>query len=334
MSRSTKIGLSMVLVGVALVALFGCSEQPLTRGLEEPFSVQDAQFVEGELPGKPPLSAEDIQEGKEPVQPQATGGITDVFPIASGTAAVEFRGFTTPDALSVGMKLEGQGSGYWLFPTGSVAAAYDGQLQWTRLADFHKSAKPGRHRMLFAAIGKDGKSGTQYSSTVCLLPEVPDNGNACNPQERPPGAVVSLSWDTPVDLDLRLRTPNGQLVDAKDPSSAIPPEGSTTTDPTQPGTGVLDFDSNQECVIDGVQRENVVFETSAPSGLYQVYANLYSACGEKAVSYEVTLHLRVPGDKPDTFGVQEIHLASGVALDFHANGDAQIGTFVTEFLIP
>ena len=100
-------------------------------------------------------------------------------------------------------------------------------------------------------------------------------------------------------------------------------------DPDAFGVGVLDYDSNRDCHIDGRQRENVVFQAPAP-GKYYIYASLFSACGEQSTRYGVDVFSSAPGDEPDTFRVKKTHYADGVALRTEANGDRRIGTFVTE----
>ncbi len=311
------------------LALAGCGEDVLTQGLEEPIAVRDAQFIEGSLPGEVPLTRQEQEEGAEPAQPNALSVFTEVSGIRPGTAAVPYSGLATTDTVAIGVQLEGLGSGHWLLPVGPPDLAQNGLLSFRYLVDFHRSAPAGLQRLLFAAVDAQGNSGTQQAATVCVGAEVPDNGNACDAKLSPPGVVVSLTWDTPVDLDLRVTAPNGRTIESKSPASEVPTPNAPV-DPDAFGVGVLDYDSNRDCHIDGRQRENVVFQAPAP-GKYYVYASLFSACGELSTRYSVDVYSSATGDEPDTYRVKKTHYASGVALRTEANGDRKLGTFVTEF---
>ena len=57
--------------------------------------------------------------------------------------------------------------------------------------------------------------------------------------------------------------------------------------PGQPGDpngfktgGILDFDSNGNCVIDGRRAENIFWTVAPPSGHYIARVDTYSMCGE------------------------------------------------------
>ena len=95
--------------------------------------------------------------------------------------------------------------------------------------------------------------------------------------------------------------------------------------------GLIQNDSFANCVAEGRRRENLVFETTPPSGTYLVYANLYDACGQDSVHFDVTLHVAVPGREPDTFAALETYRKAGELQAVHANGGAKLGLFVTSF---
>ena len=59
--------------------------------------------------------------------------------------------------------------------------------------------------------------------------------------------------------------------------------------------GVLDHDSNRNCAIDGIQREDIVWQTAPAAGTYEVWVDLFSACGKPAVSFTVSLWLPEAG---------------------------------------
>ncbi len=323
---------SLLVIGVLLVGISGalsaCSDRALTEALEEPLRVHDAQFVEGELPGKRPRTAEEIQGGVEPAKPTSTSASTDLGYLRQLAGGVRFRGWATDDAVAVAVRFEDAGSGYWLFPTGPADPGANGDLVWDFVADFGESLEPGLHNLLVAAIDEDGKSGTQNETTICINSLVPDNGNACYPEVAPPDLVIGIEWDSDVDLDLIVEAPDGSVIDSNNPTSAKPDE-SGNIDTRAPGIGNLDLDSNKDCQIDGRNREHVVFANRPLAGTYRVYANLSRSCGQDSVRYLVSLHSRVNTD--DGFDVESKERAAGELVAVQANGGKAIGTFVTEF---
>ena len=142
--------------------------------------------------------------------------------------------------------------------------------------------------------------------------------------------MVSLVWDAPVDLDLRVVTPSGKIVDPKHPSTADAVDGKV--DPSAPGTGVIDTDALLNCVNTGHRRENLVWQQSPALGRYFVYANLYDACGQAAVRF--TLSLNRPEPLADGGArLTSTDERSGELLAMDANVGSALGLFVSEFLV-
>jgi hypothetical protein len=132
-----------------------------------------------------------------------------------------------------------------------------------------------------------------------------------------------------VDLDLKVVTPDGKVVDSKHPTTA-PDDETGKSDPTVDGTGILDRDSNRGCVIDGFSRENLVFQKKPPAGIYTVYASLFDICGESAVRFNLSTHIAVPGKEEGTFGVSETFRTSGAIRAIEASGGKTLGAYVTQ----
>lgn len=96
---------------------------------------------------------------------------------------------------------------------------------------------------------------------------------------------VSVSWDTPSDVDLHVQTPNGNEIYY----------GNSNAD-----GGTLDLDSNAGCTIDNVNNENVTWPSgSSPSGTYRVLVDYWSSCGATSTNYVVTVN--VAGHAPQVF---------------------------------
>jgi hypothetical protein len=158
---------------------------------------------------------------------------------------------------------------------------------------------------------------------------VPDNLNICIPSRRPPAAVLSLSWDRPVDLDVVVQTPSGAIIASSGASNEPPEAGAAATT-----GGVLDRDSNRDCVIDDIDREDVVWSASPPTGTYQVWVDLFSACGQVSTSFTVSLWLsETQADGTQRLVEQSPALATGSLAAGQANGGASPGLFVGSFVL-
>lgn len=313
------------------LALAACSGDPLTVALNEPIRISDAQFREGALPGSPPLTSEQIRAGETPKEPLVSGITLQNLLIPPREPARTISGLTSKGSVAVGVRFEDLGTGYWLLPTRAVDTESNG-LEWRFRAAFAGGLPPGTHRLLFAAVDAEGRSGTQTPLTLCLAPEIPDNGSSCDPSQTPPALVVSLSWDAPVDLDLRVVTPSGKVVDSKHPSTAER-DSKGKLDLSAPGVGVIDFDSFGGCVPDGRGRESLVFQSAPAPGTYLVYANLFDSCGQTSAAFDVSVNRAVPGDDPDTLRLEETLHQSGQLQAIHENGGGALGLYVTAFTV-
>ena len=305
-----------VFAGLAL----SCSSEDSTKGLTEPVRVINGQFHEGELPGLPPLTPEDMAGGAEPVSPRVVSAERATGVLHLGDPSRTISGTASEDAAAVAFKIDGLGTGYWVEPVRDFNP--DTRLfSWSFSVEFSRAIPAGLYTLLFAAVDERGYSGTQLDrSGLCVSREIPDNGNACAPASRPPGLVVSLAWDQAVDLDLQVRTPEGELVQAKNPS-------------TIDGSVELERDSNGNCVIDGTNRENVVLDVPA-SGTYLAYVNLFDACGKDSARFALTLNVPADGAEEGTFTQVESFRSSGILLASQANAGANVGLFVTSFVVP
>lgn len=313
-----------------MAALGGCSGESQTAGFEEPLRIPEAQFREGDLPGLPPLTADDLNAGVKPQSPT-------VVSVSLGNALIPPRepgrslsGLASTDAAAIGVRFADLGSGYWLLPTGSPDPVSDGALEWRFRAAFAGGLPAGRHELLLAAIDGGGRAGNQVGLTLCLLPEIPDNGNACDPSTPPPDVVVSLGWDSAVDLDLRVITPSGKVVDPKHPTTAVKNEDGEL-DITAEGVGKLDYDSYAACTPDGHRRESLIFQSSPEPGTYLVYAGLYDACGQPGVTFDVSILVASAtseGVRPVETFRQSAQLSA-----LQADGGAKLGTYITAFVV-
>ena len=152
-----------------------------------------------------------------------------------------------------------------------------------------------------------------------------------SPASQPPTSVVSLVWDTPVDLDLRVITPEGKVVDPKHPSTALAVDGHV--DPTVKGTGIFDTDALRGCVDTGHRRENLVWQDAPETGTYLVYASLFSACGQASVRFTLSLNQRAPSADGGALQLVDTFETTGELLAADADAGTRLGLFITEFTV-
>lgn len=308
---------------LAALAL-GCEGEASPTGLGEPIRVIGGTFKYGPLPGSPPIDA------GEPEKPNVTAINSVNNVLWPGQAQKALTGLVTDDAYSVAMRFPDLGTGYWLVVPGAPDPAAPGALTWAMSFDVAGDVPEGLHSLRFAALDRDGKAGTQSDLLVCVSAPIPDNLNACDPSLPPPAAVLSLTWDTDVDLDLVLVTPSGQVIDPKHRTTAPLTDGGVMIDPTR--DAILDRDSNGACVIDRARRESVVWQGTPAPGNYLVYASLFAACGQQAVRFTTTLYRAEPRD--GGAALVESLKASGELLAVDAHGGADRGLYVAQFSFP
>jgi hypothetical protein len=322
-------------IALCLLALFGCSSESLTSGSTEPIQVRyggtrNAQFFSGDLPGSKPLTSEEILTGVKPDLPSTTLTTARGVVLQADTGFV-LSGITSKEAYAVGIRFTDLGTGYWVLPVTSQDPALPGTFTWAATADFAAGIEPGRHNLRVVAIDSAGHAGTQIETSLCVASAVPDNLSACSPAATPPSTVLSMVWDTPVDLDMRVITPQGKTVDAKHPSTAVAVNGQI--DITAKGTGIFDRDGVRGCVRDGIQRENLVWQDAPLPGTYFVYASLYDACGQAAVRFNVSINQPGPELSGGTQPLISTFDLTGELLAADADSGAKLGLFVTEFLV-
>jgi hypothetical protein len=318
------------ILAFACASLAGCGGQPASVAAAdlEPIRVEGAQFAAGSLPGEPPPPAS--ADAGPPAAPTVIDVQIPTSAVAPGRAGVDFGGHASRGAQTIEVRFADLGTGYWIVPTEVPDPSANNALLWEFTADFGHDIPPGPHALLFAAVDANGKSGTQTSIPFCVDTPVPDNFNACSPKAAPPAAVLSLTWNTPVDLDLIVQTPTAATVGGKVTSTA--PPGSSAAAASDGSNGVLDHDSNRNCAIDGIQREDIVWQKSPPAGLYEVWVDLFRSCGQATVSFSVSLWIpESNGDGGEHLVQQQPRLATGELLGSQANGGASRGLYVGSF---
>jgi hypothetical protein len=240
-------------------------------------------------------------------------------------------GSTSSEAVAVGIRFLDLGSGYWVLPVAGQDPTRPGTFSWSATLDFGAGIPPGFHSLLAVGIDSAGHGGTQTAQDLCVASDIPDNLSACSAGAKPPTTVLSMAWDTAVDLDLRVVTPLGKIVDPKHPSTALAVNGHV--DPSVPGTGVFDTDAERDCVDTGHRRENLVWQDPPDAGRYYVYASLYSACAQPSVRFTVSLNQPGPAEDGGVHHLVSTFERTGELLASDADAGTSLGLFVTEFVV-
>jgi hypothetical protein len=311
-----------VVAATALAAACGGGDNKLT-GVGEPIVVSGGQFEVGPLPGAPPLAADaGVIDAGGDAGPALFASIPTFASllVPPGEAAKAFGGEVTSDAVAVGVSMAGMGTGYWVVPAGSPDPMAPTEVSYSIKAGFSSTIPAGKHDMLVVGIGPTGAAGQQRALPLCFESVIPDNNHGCVPSQTPPAAVMSLNWDANFDLDIHVILPDGTDIN---PKEAAPEADGGPPLPT------VDRDSFRGCVVDGLRREDVVFQDGLSPGTYLIYVNPFAPCGSPAVRFNFSLYQRT-GTCPDCQQVVTT-TKSGELLASQVTGDpSAMGLFVDQ----
>jgi len=257
------------LVGCALLAA-ACEGQATSAdsGLEAWLRVEGAQYVPGPLP-----------RDSGTLEVASLEALTDA--VRPGQVGKRFRGALAREARAVAIGLDGD-RGHWIAVAGPPEVETPDFASFDVGTSFARDMPLGPRRISACALDARGRCGPFASRDLLVARGVPTGT-----------FVISLSWARDADLDLHVVTPDGVEVFNGDPTTFQPPE-----EPLPPGEepwldgGILDFDSNAGCDIDGRRQENVVWQRAVPSGRYSVLVDTASLCGESHSEWAVEVLLR------------------------------------------
>jgi len=265
--------------------------------------IAGGHFFEGAMPKGSAL-------GPEIVQLSLVNG--NIWP---GLANDPISGALGPTATAAALGLEGD-VGYWIVVAGIPSVLTPNDPSFSATAEFSKGIVLGDYALVVRAVDQAGNFGPPSTRTLIAEPSPP------NPPPRG-DLVVTLTWDTESNLDLHVVDPVGVEIYWDNPSTEPP----FPFEQTDGGSyGYIDYDSNANCIIDGLRREDAIWPHPPPTGRYTVRVDAASLCGQ-AIAYW-TVRVRLYG--------KQIGEATGVALeadtmDSHGAGS---GVLALQFTVP
>lgn len=263
-NRAALVALALALVGTAAA---GCAQATDDPGLDSLLRVAGAQFYRGAMPAP--------QDG-----PAIAAFNNSSNLIRPGMTAKPLSGVVPTNATAVALYLDGD-PGYWIIEPGTPDPTALGELGFSAKLSFSPLLPAGKYRLIGRAVDQAGRFGPPSEADLATA-------------DMPVGAtlLISLRWDVEADLDLRVTDPDGVEIDSHKINSWQPPAPGSPPDPNgyQSG-GILDFDSNANCVIDGRRLENVYWTVAPPHGHYVVRVDTYSLCGLPLARWQVEAQL-------------------------------------------
>ncbi|HEY4185685.1 MAG TPA: hypothetical protein VGP07_11485 [Polyangia bacterium] len=207
----------------------------------------------------------------------------NIFPGAIGRS---ISGSVETGSSAVLIGLDGD-LGHYIVPVTGLDIDNPPDLQFSAQASLARTTPVGADKIRVRAVGPDGNVGPGTTQGLTVQAAAVTGT-----------LVVSLSWDTEADLDLHLVTPSltgdGKPVELWSGNRTTllprsPLEGGSYTDDELAMAGIFDFDSNSQCVIDGLLNENAYWTAPPPPGHYIVRVDAFSMCGQTAAHWTVTV---------------------------------------------
>lgn len=164
--------------------------------------------------------------------------------------------------------LEGD-SGHWILPASAPNTWSPDQPTFSAQLGLSRAMMPGEAQLHLVAVDAEVRAGPATLVPLTVLAATPAEGQV----------VVTLSWDSDSDLDLHVVDPLGNEVWKGDIASTPAADGSSSA-------GLLDYDSNAGCVLDGRRMESVAWG-KAPAGHYRVLVDAFSLCQASAARWRI-----------------------------------------------
>lgn len=313
------------LLSLLPLLLISCGGEDPTQGLSALLHVLAPVPITEQNAGTPPPGAQ-FHKG---AMPSANGGpkVTSVENLNSiinpGQIGKALSGRVGPGGQVIAVGLDGD-IGYWTANVGQHDIVVPEDSVFGFQASFSSALTLGDHVLHFQAVDQAGHFGERFELKL-----------TARKYKDPSGLLlVRLTWDTEADVDLHVQQPDGADLWSKRQTTFTPPapgEPLPTPAELQAG-GIVQFDSNGRCVIDGAREETIVWKSKVPAGTYTVRADAFSMCGQSAARWKLEVERRTDATKTGEI----IATASGALFPSdtrfpHTDG---AGAFATTFTIP
>lgn len=251
----------------ALPLAAGCDGVQADTGLEALLRVANGQF----FAGAPPAAI----DGPPILAFNNTSNL-----IRAGQKSKPLSGVVPRGTGAVALFLDGD-RGYWIIEPGAEDPTALSQLGFSASLSFSPRLAPGDYTLVGRAVDPAGHFGPPSTATLTAM----DTPLAST-------LVFTLRWQQEADLDLHVVEPDGVEIWAKKINSFPSPKPGDPPNPNGPlSGGILDFDSNSNCMIDGRREENVYFTVAPPPGHYIARVDAFSLCGEPQADWKLTATL-------------------------------------------
>jgi hypothetical protein len=272
----------------------GATDDP---GLDAYMRIAGAQFVAGPMPASSP-------SGPNVLSIDLVN--TNIYPNLPDDS---IAGALSPTATAAAIGMQGD-SGYWIVVAGAPGFTTPNDPSYAATAEFSGGIVAGDYTLVVRAVDAQGTFGpptTQILTATAAPPTEP----------LPTGQlVVTLTWNNDTNLDLHVVDPEGFDLFWGDQSTQPP----FSFEQADGGSyGAIDDDSNANCVIDGLDREDVVWKGAPPAGAYTVRVDAASLCGQPIAYWTVRVVLQGT----------TIAEASGTAVDADTRGSHGVGAGIT-----
>ena len=264
-------------------------------------------------PGQPPACSNDFPARSSMPKGSAAGPAVKQLSLVNnniwpGLTNDPISGDLGPTATAAAIGLQND-VGYWVVTAGPPNYNTPTLPTFGANGVFSNGIIVGKYTLVVHGVDASGNFGLP-ATQILVAEENPLNPPATG------DLVVTLTWDTESNLDLHVVDPMGVDIYWGNQSSEPPPPGGAVEGGSY---GYIDYDSNANCIIDGLRREDAIWPNSPPLGSYTVRVDTPSLCGQPIANW--TVKVRLYGG--------EIAVASGVSLDAdtmgaHGSGSGQL----------
>jgi len=250
--------------------LAACGGVASDTGLEALVRVTGGQFYRGAI--------DKLSSASTPTVVEVRNSMTVIAP---GLLNKQVSGRLDPGSTAMAIGFAGD-IGYWILPADVPDSDSPTQPTFHAVLSFALALPAKSYDLIVRAVSASGVFGPAAHVALDAQQTLPPTGTL----------VVSLWWDTESDLDLHVVDANGTDVWAGNLNSFDAYAATPTTDAGAWNEGgILDFDSNAACVLDGRCNENVVWSATPPAGDYLARVDTFSLCESAAARWTVEAFL-------------------------------------------